>query len=124
MKSHAAVAAVLLEREKEGAGPGYGETLVKSVLDDLESSPLPEREKVLLRFIDKVNHDSPRIAPKDMEALRAAGWTDEAIFYAITVCALFNFYNRWIDATGVHALSEESHRQGGLRSASMGYVRK
>jgi len=26
------------------------------------------------------------------------------------VCALFNFYNRWIDATGVHALSDEAHR--------------
>ena len=33
---------------------------------------------------------------------------------------LFNFYNRWIDATGVHALSEEAHRQGGKRSAATG----
>ena len=30
------------------------------------------------------------------------GWTDEAIYSAVSVCALFNFYNRWIDATGVH----------------------
>jgi hypothetical protein len=37
---------------------------------------------------------------------------------------LFNFYNRWIDASGVHALSEEAHRQGGKRSAATGYVRK
>jgi hypothetical protein len=55
--------------------------------------------------------------------VRAAGWTDEAIYFAITVCALFNFYNRWIDATGVHALSDEAHRQGGKRSAQFGYVR-
>lgn len=100
------------------------ETLVNEVMTDLETSSLSDAEKVLLRFVDKVNHDSPRITPDDMVPLHEAGWNDEQIYYAITVCALFNFYNRWIDATGVHALSEESHREGGKRSAAMGYVRK
>jgi hypothetical protein len=56
--------------------------------------------------------------------LHEVGWDDDAIYYAITVCALFNFYNRWVDASGVHALSDEAHRQGGIRSAGAGYVRK
>lgn len=93
------------------------------VLADLETSALDERHKVLLRFVDRVNHDSPRITAKDMEPLYAAGWNDEAIYFAVTVCALFNFYNRWIDATGVHALSDEAHREGGRRTAAHGYVR-
>lgn len=101
-----------------------GEELVTAVMRDLETSPLDEKEKALLRFVDKVNHDSPRITTADMRPLYAAGWTDEQIYYAITVCSLFNFYNRWIDASGVHPLSEEAHRQGGKRSAAMGYVRK
>jgi alkylhydroperoxidase family enzyme len=104
--------------------PGWGESVVESVLRDLESSRLPEKEKALLRFVDLVNHESPRITAADMQPLYAAGWTDEAIYYAITVCALFNFYNRWIDASGVHPLSDETHRQGGTRSANTGYVRK
>ncbi len=124
MKSHAAVAAVLWEREAAGAAAGWGESLVEGVLRDLESSALPEKEKALLRFVDRVNHDSPRITAADMQPLYEAGWNDEAIYYAITVCALFNFYNRWIDASGVHALSDEAHRQGGVRSANTGYVRK
>ena len=70
-----------------------------------------------------MNRDSPSITEADLEQARAAGWTDEALYFAITVCALFNFYNRWIDATGVHALSDEAHRQGGKRSAQHGYVR-
>ena len=93
-------------------------------MDNFETSSLTEPEKALFRFIDKVNHDSPRISAADMEPLHAAGWTDEQIYYAITVCSLFNFYNRWIDATGVHALSDEAHREGGKRSAIHGYVRK
>jgi alkylhydroperoxidase family enzyme len=100
------------------------EELVWGVLKDLESSALPEKEKALFRFVDKVNHDSPKITAEDMQPLYAAGWTDEAIYFAITVCALFNFYNRWIDASGVHALSDEAHRAGGKRRAAHGYVRK
>jgi alkylhydroperoxidase family enzyme len=94
------------------------------VLRDLESSSLEDKEKALFRFVDKVNHDSPRITSDDMQPLYAAGWSDEAIYFAIIVCALFNFYNRWIDATGVHALSDEAHREGGKRMATQGYVRK
>jgi alkylhydroperoxidase family enzyme len=100
------------------------EELVWGVLKDLESSALAEKEKALFRFVDKVNHDSPKITVEDMQLLYAVGWTDEAIYFAITVCALFNFYNRWIDASGVHALSDEAHRAGGKRSAAHGYVRK
>jgi len=100
------------------------EELVQGVVRDLESSRLSENEKALFRFVDKVNHHSPSITAADMQPLYEAGWTDEVIYYAITVCALFNFYNRWVDASGVHALSDEAHRQGGKRSAVHGYVRK
>ena len=91
---------------------------------DLESSALDEKHKALFRFVDKVNRESPRISPADMVPLYDAGWDDAAIYFALTVCALFNFYNRWIDASGVHALSEEAHRAGGKRSAKAGYVRE
>jgi len=90
---------------------------------DLETSALDEKHKALFRFVDKVNHDSPRITAADMAPLRELGWTDEAIYFAITVCALFNFYNRWIDSSGVHALSDVAHEEGGKRSAKHGYVR-
>ncbi|MFN7649421.1 MAG: carboxymuconolactone decarboxylase family protein [Acidobacteriota bacterium] len=100
------------------------EEAVQAVMADFETSALTESEKTLFRFIDKVNSRSPEITAADMAPLYTAGWTDEQIYYAITVCALFNFYNRWIDATGVHALSEEAHRAGGQRTAAHGYVRR
>jgi alkylhydroperoxidase family enzyme len=99
------------------------EKLVEEVLHDIETSRLPEAEKALFHFVHKVNCDSVNIGPPDIQALHAVGYTDEAIYYALTVCALFNFYNRWIDASGVHALSDEEHRKGGRRSATFGYTR-
>ncbi|MGC2659921.1 MAG: hypothetical protein WA324_18340 [Bryobacteraceae bacterium] len=97
--------------------------LVDSVLADLETSLLPGSQKALFRFVRKVNHDSASIQPGDISILHDAGFTDEAIYYAITVCALFNFYNRWIDGSGVHPMSDEAHAAGAKRSAIHGYGR-
>jgi len=112
-KSHAAVAAELLKNP----------ALVDSVLADLETSLLSEKERALFRFVRKVNFESVSIGPSDLAVLHAVGYSDEAIYYALTVCALFNFYNRWIDASGVHAMSDEAHRVGAKRSAVHGYSR-
>ncbi len=97
------------------------EELVRGALDDLGNSALPEKDKTLLRFVAKVNHRAWEITADDMKVLYGAGWTDEALYYAITVCALFNFYNRWIDSTGVHAMSDEAHREFAKRTAKHGY---
>ena len=110
--------------ERQSPTPIDGEAFVAGVIRDPETSALSEKEKALFRFIDRVNRHSPEITAEDLPPLYAVGWDDEAIYYAITVCALFNFYNRWVDASGVHALSDETHRQGGQRSANIGYVRK
>ena len=76
----------------------------------------------VLRFVDKVNAEAHKIAAPDIEAVQAHGWTDEALYDAIGVCALFNFYNRWIDANGVGGVPESSYRMNGKRLAHGGYV--
>ena len=96
--------------------------MVRAVLEDPAKSGLSEAEKALFAFVEKVSHDSPRIGPEDIAPLHAAGWTDEALYQAITVCSLFNFYNRWIDAAGVHPMAPEVHRTHAKRTAK-GYLR-
>lgn len=91
------------------------------MLADVDTSPISGAERALLRFVAKVNRESITIGPADMDELHRAGWTDEAIYDAINVCALFNFYNRWIDAAGVCEMSEEGHRQSATRLAERGY---
>lgn len=100
------------------------EALVWSVLGDLDTSALPDREKALLRFVRKMTLDLPSVGGADVEALRAAGWDDEAVYFAVTTCALFNFYNRWITATGVPEMTPEAHRQQGKHLAARGYTRE
>lgn len=113
-RSHAAVAAEMLGSEQ----------LVRSVLDDVESSPLPETEKALMRFARKMTKHLPETAESDVVELRGLGWSDEAIYYTIMVVALFNFYNRWVTTSGVHPVSDEVHRMHGRRLALSGYEPK
>jgi hypothetical protein len=38
------------------------------------------------------------------------------------VCALFNFYNKWIDATGVADMAPAAYLASGERLATVGYA--
>ena len=111
--AHAAAAAELLGSEE----------LVWQALRDVEGAPLDEKTKALLRFTGRMTRQLSTLTAVDVDALRAAGWDDEAIYYAITTCALFNFYNRWITATGVPEMSRKAHRRQGQHLASRGYIR-
>jgi uncharacterized peroxidase-related enzyme len=113
-QAHAAAAAELMNDE----------ALVWNVLHDVETAGIAERDKALLRFTGKVTKSLAAVTPDDIATLHAAGWDDEAIYYAITTCALFNFYNRWITATGVPEMPSEAHRQQGKSLASRGYGRE
>ena len=92
------------------------------MLDDYRTAPISDAERALFAYLDKVNAASGAITRQDVDAVRAAGWSDEAIYDAVTVCALFNFYNRWIDATGVQDLPAEMYAMSGKRMAQGGYL--
>ncbi len=95
--------------------------LVRAVLADWRTAPISAKEKALLSFIDNVNRTSIQIRQEDIDALKAHGWSEEAIYDAVTVCALFNFYNRWIDATGVPDMPAAAYEMSGKRLAEHGY---
>ena len=69
-----------------------------------------------------MNRESSWLRKEDVDAVKAAGWSEEALYDAITVCALFNFYNKWIDATGVSDMTAAAYEASGERLAGSGYV--
>jgi alkylhydroperoxidase family enzyme len=96
--------------------------LVAAVLEDFRTAPITEPERALFALIAKVVEDSTSVTAADLEAARKAGWTDEALYDAITVCALFQFYNTWIDATGVSDMPAMGYEMSGKRLAEKGYA--
>ena len=96
--------------------------MVKSVLDDYRSAPIDAKFAELLVLIEKAARNASSVTREDIDAVRAAGWTDDAIYDAVTVCALFNFYTTWVDASGVGDLGD--YTASGKRMAENGYIRE
>lgn len=94
---------------------------MQSVLDDYRSAPIDVKFAELLVLIEKTARAAWTVTREDVDAVRAAGWSDEAIYDAITVCALFNFYTTWVDASGVGDLGD--YTASGQRMAKDGYIR-
>lgn len=92
------------------------------MLEDYKTAPIPDAEKALFAFLEKVNRTSNQIRREDVEEVKRAGWSEEAIYDAVTVCALFNFYNRWIDATGVQDMPSAGYEMSGVRLRDHGYA--
>lgn len=117
--SHGEAAALLLEKEGR-VKKGKGHEFIGAVLEG--DAELTGAEWALLEFVVQVNLGSQDIEEKDIRKVRKAGWTDEAIHDAITVCSLFNFYNRWVGAHGVTWKEEDSSVASGARLAERGYL--
>jgi len=96
--------------------------MVEAVLQDYRTAPIDEREKALFAFVEKMNRNSSVLRKEDLDEAKAAGWSDEALYDAITVCALFNFYNTWIDASGVSDMPAAAYDASGRRLATVGYA--
>ncbi len=94
------------------------------MLHDFRTAPISDAEKALFAYVELVNQKPSQIRQPDVDAVKQAGWSDEAIYDAATVCALFSFYNRWIDATGVHDMPASAYELSGERLKEFGYYRK
>lgn len=92
------------------------------MLADFRTAPIGDKERALFAYLEKLSGQSGQVQRDDAEALRAAGWTDREIYDAVSVCALFSFYNRWIDGTGVQDLPAAGYVMSGQRLAERGYL--
>ena len=91
-----------------------------AVLDDYRTAPIDAKFAELLVLIEKTARAAWTITRADVDAVRAAGWSEEAIYDAITVSALFNFYTTWVDGSGVADLGD--YTASGERMAAQGYI--
>ena len=73
---------------------------MNAVLEDWRSAPINAKLRAQLGFLEKLTLRPDEVRPRDIEPLRAAGLSDEAIEDAINVCALFNIYDRMADSLG------------------------
>ena len=95
--------------------------LVDAVCKDIESAPIPDEEKALYRYVVTLNPAPAKCTQADVDEVKAAGWSEDAIFDAVTVCSIFNFFNRWIDGTGVPDIEDHFYEKRLEAQGDVGY---
>ncbi|MEO0468417.1 MAG: carboxymuconolactone decarboxylase family protein [Bacteroidota bacterium] len=100
---------------------GVEAKLIDALLEDIDSSPVPERLKPVFQYLKKLTLSPSQVMQADVDAVLAANWTEEAVYHAILVCSLFNFYNRLLDGHGIKGRAfiyeyggEHLHKRGYL----------
>ncbi|MBS1912320.1 MAG: peroxidase-related enzyme [Bacteroidetes bacterium] len=93
-RSHAAAARSLF---------GVERSVVDAVVRDLDSAPIGQKMKALLRIAAKVQQGGRNVAPEDIAAARMYGADDVEIHDTVLVAAAFCMYNRYVDGLATWA---------------------
>lgn len=86
---------------------GIADDLFARLVDNVEEAPVEEAMKPLLEFAGKLTRTPSAMTASDAQAVYDAGWSEQALFDAISVCALFNLMNRLVEGVGL-AVSDQS----------------
>jgi uncharacterized peroxidase-related enzyme len=100
---------------------GVPKHAILSALDDLDSSPVAENMKPVLRYARKLTQQPDSVTQADADAVFAAGWNDLALYHAVAVTALFNFMNRLVEGMGIE-LDPNYVKPASERLAKGGYT--
>ena len=82
---------------------GIDSAVYEKLMENPADSDVDEKLLPILAYVKKLTEAPSKVTAKDAETVYAAGWDEQALYDAVTVCALFNFMNRIIEGTGVVA---------------------
>ncbi|MEW5883708.1 MAG: peroxidase-related enzyme [Armatimonadota bacterium] len=89
---------------------GADEELVAAIAEDWRSARLSAQDSAMLEYAEKLALTPAQIAQADVDALRAAGFTDRAISDIVQVVAYFSYINLVADGIGVDPEPESAAR--------------
>jgi len=91
------------------------------VLADWRAAPVGEPLRSTLGLLETLTLRPDELRPDDIDVVRAAGASHDAILEAVVVCALFNTIDRIADALGFEVPSDERQRAVAPLLLEMGY---
>lgn len=90
---------------------GVDEGVIRSALEDPDMAQVPPKLRPVLAFVTKLTRVPSSIRAADRERVLLAGWSEEALVYAVLSCALFNAMNRIVDGMGIRTSAAIQERQ-------------
>lgn len=80
---------------------GVDADVLESMMNDLDASPVEPAMKPLLVYVRQLTEAPAKMTQTITAAALQAGWSEDALFEAASVCALYNYMNRIVEAAGI-----------------------
>jgi uncharacterized peroxidase-related enzyme len=100
---------------------GVDSSVIDPLIDDIDTAPVDERLKPVLRFVKKLTLTPSQMIQRDADDVFAAGWDEKALHDAIMVSCCYAFMNRFADGHGLPS-DPALFDMRGKRHAEEGYV--
>jgi len=81
---------------------GMPEATMTALVADLDTAPVSERLRPILRYARKLTVAPTTLTQADADAVFAAGWTEKTLHDAVLCTGLFNLMNRVLEGHGIH----------------------
>jgi len=94
--------------------------LIDEIETGLDGTSVDEKLRAILDLAGKLTRETGSIGQSDIDAVTAAGWSEQAVEDAINVAALFNYVNRLVDGFGIKG-NEAYFKHIGQSLATHGY---
>jgi alkylhydroperoxidase family enzyme len=95
---------------------------VESVYENPATAPVGERTRAALKLVEKMTLRPGELGGSDLDELRAAGISDEAIVDVAAITGVFNVIDRLADAFEFRVPTEEAFEQGSAGMRKRGYT--
>lgn len=90
---------------------------VEAIVRDYHNAGLEPAEVAMMAFAEKLTLNAYKITEKDIDELRAHGFTDAEILDIALAAAARNFFSKLLDAVGAEPDAEYLKLEKGLRKA-------
>ncbi|MFO1117709.1 MAG: peroxidase-related enzyme [Beijerinckiaceae bacterium] len=80
---------------------GVSAQTLTALMSDFETAPVSDPLRAILRYVAKLTRTPAQMTQGDADAVFSAGWDEQALHDAVSVCALFNFMNRLVEGLGL-----------------------
>ena len=99
---------------------GVSESIVEDLINDIDSAAVTDNLKPIFHYLRKLTLSASKLVQSDADKVYAKGWSEEALYHAILIGCLFNFYNRLLDGHGIKG-NDKIYQFGGSHLHKNGY---
>ena len=80
---------------------GIDADVIDALINNPDEAPVKENLKPLLAYVACLTRTPAQLTEAHAQAVYDHDWSEQTLYDAIQVCALFNFMNRIVEGTGV-----------------------